>query len=892
MLHRLSCHCRLRKLPLAPLRSSSDGNAASLDAELGSYLDRLATGGVGLVELPLSWAELEPTRANPRWESLDALLDQVERKGLKSQLTVDCLAAPAWYGDLAETAARLECLEHGRRCPALSLWDPATLDAFDRVLGAIAVRLTDRIAAVGFDPFRLPTEYPIGQSSLSEQPLATRPRVSHVHAGRWTGDGYARASFAEAMQRRYDTLRDLNAAWKTKLVSWLDDLMPATTRGNSSDRHWHDFALWYSESVAAFCRLLADIARRHFERQRVVIRVRPGESSLHRGLFLSEVVRAAAAGGAAVCCDAFDPDASCERDHARFRPIVSAAMHYGGAFDYEIGGDLPAARTADSVYGALTAGATALVAPGDDALATARQLQSWEAANLSELPQTPVSVFWPVESDILQTEGYRRDDFEEACAAFRRLADFDLCDTPMIANGCLAAKSDLLIISGCDIPESALQQMFDFVDAGGRLWFRAGPRYQLLHTLFEIEEIRAHWGYPLRESPEPGPPGIYRFTEWPSLEPYRSLPGNRDATATLWTMHQTVRTRYESGPASLEVFDRASGDRLVPPAPPPEDAPSENVPPAPAEPIATEVPEPQEIEAMNPQPSKPSRKRRPAPPKPNPAADPALESAPAANPAPQDAAQSPAALPLKGKVALVTGGSRGLGRGIAMALAEQGAAVAVNFRTAATKAAEVVDAIHGADGKALAVRGDVSDPNDVEGIFSETLEHFGQLDFLVNNAGTSASQDIFETDLGDWNRILETNLTSSFLCCKLAMRHMAQRRTGRIVLISSVVAHQGALFGHVHYAASKSGMLGLVKTLARTAAPLGINVNAVAPGCIGTELLYENLSPRRVESLSESIPLGLGTPRDIGLAVAFLCGEGGRYITGATLDVNGGLYLR
>ena len=168
----------------------------------------------------------------------------------------------------------------------------------------------------------------------------------------------------------------------------------------------------------------------------------------------------------------------------------------------------------------------------------------------------------------------------------------------------------------------------------------------------------------------------------------------------------------------------------------------------------------------------------------------------------------------------------------------------------------------------------------------------GPIDILVNNAGTSQAKDIFQIEAADWDRIIRTNLTSCFHCSQAAMKIMARQKSGRIINISSVVGHQGALFGHVHYAATKSGMLGMTRTLARTGAPLGINVNAIAPGCIETVLLHKTLGDTAVEEMRNKIPLGLGTPRDIGLAVAFLCGEGGRYITGATLDVNGGLYMR
>ena len=247
---------------------------------------------------------------------------------------------------------------------------------------------------------------------------------------------------------------------------------------------------------------------------------------------------------------------------------------------------------------------------------------------------------------------------------------------------------------------------------------------------------------------------------------------------------------------------------------------------------------------------------------------------------------------LSGQTALVTGSSQGIGRGIALVLAEQGADVVVNYRTAEEKAKLLAAQIREMGRRAIVVRADVSAAHDVTALFETVEAEFGRLDILVNNAGTSRSEDIFQTREEDWQFIINTNLTSCFLCSKAAMKIMSKQKRGRIVNISSVVAQQGALFGDLHYAASKSGMLGVTMTLARTAAPLGITVNAIAPGCIETELLLDSLGPEKVEELAAGIPLGLGNTRDIGLAVAYLCGEGGRYITGATIDVNGGLCMR
>ena len=247
---------------------------------------------------------------------------------------------------------------------------------------------------------------------------------------------------------------------------------------------------------------------------------------------------------------------------------------------------------------------------------------------------------------------------------------------------------------------------------------------------------------------------------------------------------------------------------------------------------------------------------------------------------------------LSGQTALVTGASRGLGKGIALVLAENGADVVVNYHANTQEAEAVHAAIEALGRRCLVVKADVADADDVKAMFTAIDQQFGHLDILVNNAGTSRSEDIFTMTEDSWDFILDTNLKSMFLCAQAAMFRMRERRYGRIINISSVVGQQGALFGHVHYAATKSAILGFTKTLARTGAPLGITVNAIAPGVIRTELLFQTHGDAGVKKLADGIPLGLGEPRDVGLAAAFLAGEGGRYLTGICLDVNGGLYMR
>lgn len=246
---------------------------------------------------------------------------------------------------------------------------------------------------------------------------------------------------------------------------------------------------------------------------------------------------------------------------------------------------------------------------------------------------------------------------------------------------------------------------------------------------------------------------------------------------------------------------------------------------------------------------------------------------------------------MHGKIALVTGSTRGIGLEIGKRLAEAGATVILNSR----KPKVLEEIVGAAKGEGLSIDGVVFDasiePQVEEGI-RRIIDRHGQLDILVNNAGILHPKDVFETELLEWDAVLRNNLTSSFLCSRAAMRHFRERGSGgRIIMIGSVAGQRGAPAGAVAYSASKAGMIGLAQTLAYTGAELGVTVNVVSPGMVETEMLRQGFGDS-LDETARRIPLGIGRPSDIAEAVLFLAGETGRYITGASLDVNGGLYHR
>jgi 3-oxoacyl-[acyl-carrier protein] reductase len=244
-----------------------------------------------------------------------------------------------------------------------------------------------------------------------------------------------------------------------------------------------------------------------------------------------------------------------------------------------------------------------------------------------------------------------------------------------------------------------------------------------------------------------------------------------------------------------------------------------------------------------------------------------------------------------GKSVLVTGGASGIGQGVALAFASEGANVAITYAT--SDPAETVAAIKDKGGKALAIKADLRLEKDADQIVKETIAAFGDLDVLVANSGGLLKRSrVVETSLELWNEALAINLTSTFLCCRAALRHMEAKKKGNIVLMSSLAAHDGGGFGASHYAATKGAVLTYIRALAKEVGPLGIRVNGLAPGLIATRF-HDTFTPAEGRKATvERTPLRReGTPKDCAGAATFLASDDASFLTGEIIEVNGGLGL-
>lgn len=246
-----------------------------------------------------------------------------------------------------------------------------------------------------------------------------------------------------------------------------------------------------------------------------------------------------------------------------------------------------------------------------------------------------------------------------------------------------------------------------------------------------------------------------------------------------------------------------------------------------------------------------------------------------------------------GKVALVTGGSSGIGAATAKMLAANGARVAINFHHNSGGAQETRDEIISVGGQAIIVQADVAKSSEVDSLVKRTVEALGPIDILVNNAGSLIERlRILELTEERWDEVIDLNLKSAYLCCRAVAASMIERKTGAIVNVSSIAGRTGGALGSIHYSTAKGGLITFTKGLAKELAPFGIRVNAVSPGVIDTRYHEQFSTPEMMKGYVAGIPLGrVGTPDDVASVICFLASNASSYLAGETIEINGGMFM-
>jgi 3-oxoacyl-[acyl-carrier protein] reductase len=248
---------------------------------------------------------------------------------------------------------------------------------------------------------------------------------------------------------------------------------------------------------------------------------------------------------------------------------------------------------------------------------------------------------------------------------------------------------------------------------------------------------------------------------------------------------------------------------------------------------------------------------------------------------------------LTGKVAIITGAASGIGGATAVALAECGAAVAINYRRNESGAELLRKQIVSSGGRAIAVQADVTRAADVEALVKRTTEEFGPVDILVNNAGSLIERlRILDLTEQRWDEVMDLNLKSAFLCTKAVVASMMERKTGVIINLSSIAGRNGGALGSIHYSTAKGGLITFTKGLAKELAPYGVRVNAVSPGVIDTPYHEQFSSPEMMKGYVNAIPLGrVGKPDEVAKVIAFLASDAASYLAGETIEINGGMFM-
>jgi len=525
------------------------------DAIKPDVLKRLRDLGVELVEMRFAWWEIEPEPGRFDWSRAIRDIDAVLDAGLKAGMFAWFQYPPPWYDREHKSHARLQALGSNLESTVLSIWDPKTFEAYDRLLGISAEKLKGRISFVynAISGNYGEVTYELGAKHYK----FSSPGTSSDY---FLGDRCARASFAKELQRKYGSIDALNKAWGTNVASFDDDLMPKMPFAENSLRKRDDCMLWATESLLDFSDRVCGLYKKHFPGVPGGLPIGFVQEDMMIGQIKSRAAKLAAKHGLTARWTGCAFLGSFDRSNLLARRLASAAHFYGAPFGTEAALIVDAENAANALYESLSNGAALIHDDPQNILRSVEVQQAMRPTMVVDPPVTPIAVFYPVESNMLQLDAFDWKELVDRCAEFRRLTDYDVCDATMIADGYLARKRDLFFAMNTHIREDTAEAVVAFAATGGRVWLYKNASVAVLHATTTLAELAAKRGLTVRDVDAIDATGLYRCTDW-----RQTLPHIASGTFTIpdegqecyRTLHQHHESCYFPKKQRFEIRKRA-----------------------------------------------------------------------------------------------------------------------------------------------------------------------------------------------------------------------------------------------------------------------------------------------------------------------------------------------
>ncbi|OHE81071.1 MAG: hypothetical protein A2107_10900 [Verrucomicrobia bacterium GWF2_62_7] len=521
-------------------------------------LKRLRDFGVELIEMRVVWWEIEPAPGRFFWDRTLRDMDAVQNAGLKVGLMAWLHYPPDWYDPTGEAHARLRALGSKVDSTALSLWDPKTVETYDRLLGIIDGKLKARLSFVynTISGNYGEVVYSLGAKHYKFTSRNTGP-------GFWAGDRCARASFAKELQRKYETIAALNKAWGTQASSFDDDLMPRSPFPENSLRQRDDYMQWCTNSVLGFADRVCELYQKHFPGLPGGLPIGFTAESIAVGQIKSRAAKLAAKYGLTARWTGSAHLGSFDRSHLPARRLASAAHFYGAPFGTEAALIINAENAANALYESLANGSSMIHDDPQNILRAAEVHAALRPKLVIDPPVTPVAVFYPVESEMLQIAGFSWTSFVDRCAEFRHVTDYDVCDSTMITDGYLAKKRDLFFLTNTHLPQETARAVVEFAARAGRVWLRDKAEVTVLYQSDTLTGLAVKRGVAIRGLKSVGTTGLYRFTDM-RLTASHIVQGvfaiHDDGEACYRTMHRHHESCYFPKRQRFEIRRQAADD--------------------------------------------------------------------------------------------------------------------------------------------------------------------------------------------------------------------------------------------------------------------------------------------------------------------------------------------